>query len=363
MLNFSNFVRTTLRTPVTPTDTMLLLEAGSAALFSLSAGDYCYVTVSDSATVEIMKYTSIGPVINDTIPVMRGQDGTTPKAFPAGACVQVAWNKAQVSDFVVQLYNDMFDAALLGSDTIQVTATPTAPPPGGVYYAVKVDTHQMWYWDLNTPAWIELGNISQGVVVTTSPPSAPPAANVRFAINTSNGSLYYWNNGTWLQISSSAGAPGNEVWTRKTTHTTAITMPANIMWDPSHFGWTDDVRWQANPALPSILAVDAKNDFKLTHDAIIRVSCGVNAARTAGGECIGTLVLVSDDPTLVQGEWGVAWNFEVNQSQPSVVLNATTTPIKMHANTVLAFNIINDQISQPINIAKIYFSIEVLAQQ
>ena len=35
----------------------------------------------------------------------------------------------------------------------------------------------------------------------------------------------------------------------------------------------------------------------------------------------------------------------------------------MHANSVIAFNIINDQISQPIRIDRIFFSIEILAQQ
>jgi hypothetical protein len=363
-LSFSNFVRTTLRSPVTPSDTMLLLEAGSGVLFGLSPGDYCYVTVNDGVTVEVMKYTSIGPVINDTIPVARGQDGTTAKAFPAGACVQVAWNKAQVADFVTQLYNEMFDAALLGSDTIQVTTTPTSPPPGGVHYAVRVDTHQMWYWDPNTPAWIELGNISNGIVVTGANPTAPPGPNVRFAINTADGSLWYWNNTAWLRISSEAESSGAEIWTRDTTNTSPIVLNPGA-YTGSTFSWADHVHWQANPSIASNLVWDASGAFKVNHDALVIVSCGVNAeAGTVGVHGAGKLVLTTSDPAFPTGEWGTDFVFDTFTTSGATVLNAITTPLLVHLNSLLGMNLIFDIGSVgTLKVHKIFFSVEILALQ
>jgi len=362
MLNFANFIRTTLRAPATPTDTVLQLESGSGAMFSIPSGDYCYLTVNDSATVEIMKYTSIGPVIDDTIPVMRGQDGTTAKAFPAGSCVQIAWNKKQVADFVTQLYNEMFDAALLGSDTIQVTTEPTAPPPGGVYYAVRVDTHQMWYWDVNTPAWIEIGNISNGIVVVSTTPTAEPAPNVRFAINTADGSLWYWNNTEWIKLSSEAESAGGEIWTRTTTHTSPVSLTPGD-YDGSDFGWTDHVHWRANMSLPSHLVWTAGNTFKVDHDALIIATCGANAeAGTIGAHSSGKLILTTDDPSFPTGEWGVGYVFDTWSTSGAVVLNAITTPLLVHAGNVVGVNLIYDTGSVGVlKVHKIFFSIEVLA--
>jgi hypothetical protein len=364
MLNFSNFVRTTLRSPATPSDTTLFLEAGSGALFALPAGDYCYVTVNDSTTVEVMKYTSIGPILNDTIPVQRGVDGTTAKAFPAGACVQVAWNKKQVSDFVTQLYNEMFNAAMLGSDTIHVTATPVSPPPGGVYYAVRVDTHQLWYWNLDGPGWIELGNISQGIVVTTSAPTSAPAPNVRFAIDTSTSTLYYWNNTAWLAISSSAASAGAEAFTRGTSNIVTIN-PGHAPLTSRDFAWAYYASWQANPALPTSITVDTNNRFKILHDALVVVSSGLNAeATTPGADCKGIFVLTSDDPTLIYGEWGGSWNFDPTMSSTAIVSNAVTTPVKLHAGSVIDINLILDSTSvSGIKVNKVLVGIEVIALQ
>jgi hypothetical protein len=301
-------------------------------------------------------------VINDTIPVARGQDGTTAKAFPAGACVQVAWNKAQVADFVTQLYNEMFDAALLGSDTIQVTTTPTSPPPGGVHYAVRVDTHQMWYWDPNTPAWIELGNISNGIVVTGANPTAPPSPNVRFAINTADGSLWYWNNTAWLRISSEAESSGAEIWTRDTTHTSPVVLNPGA-YTGLTFGWADHVRWQANASLASNLVWDSTGAFKVNHDAMVIVSCGVNAeAGTVGVHGAGKLVLTTSDPSFPTGEWGTDFVFDTFSSFGPTVLNAITTPLKVVAGSLLGMNLIFDIGSVgTLKVHKIFFATEVLA--
>lgn len=98
----NNFIRTTLAVAISPSATTLQLATGGGALFDIPAGDWCYITVNDSTTVEVMKYVSTGSEAGDIIGVLRGQDNTTPKAFPAGACVAVGWNTAQVSAFIEQ---------------------------------------------------------------------------------------------------------------------------------------------------------------------------------------------------------------------------------------------------------------------
>ncbi len=98
-----NFVKTALRAACSPSDTVLFLTPGTGILFdAIGAGDWCYVTVNDSTTVEVMRYDSVGPTSNDSIPVVRAQDNTTAKAFPVGSCVAIGWNVGQITALVDQ---------------------------------------------------------------------------------------------------------------------------------------------------------------------------------------------------------------------------------------------------------------------
>jgi hypothetical protein len=227
---------------------------------------------------------------------------------------------------------------------------------------VNVATHQLWYWNVNGPAWIELGNISQGIVVTTAPPSGAPAANVRFAVNTSDATLWYWNNTAWIQISSAAASGGAEVWTRQNVNevTAPVGGPPIV---GASFNWTDHAHWQANTALASSLQWAPEHRFKANHDMLVVVSIGVNAeAATHGVDCKGTVVLTTDDPGLPTGEWGVGWNFDPGQTSPAVVASITTTPLVLHAGKVVDLNIIVDGASASgLLVHKILISMEILA--
>lgn len=122
----NNFIRTTLGAPCSPTDVTLQLVTGGGAMFNIPAGAWCYITVNDSTTVEVMKYTSTGPVVGDVIGVTRAQDNTTAKAFPAGACVAVGWNVAQVEAFVL----DLLGGATGGTGSGATGPTGPAGPTG-----------------------------------------------------------------------------------------------------------------------------------------------------------------------------------------------------------------------------------------
>src|SRR6478752_8475165 len=132
MLVVPNFARTTLRASIGPQNTQLMLAIGGGMYFEIGAGNYMYITVEDGQSVEIMKYTCTGPVTNDMINVSRGEDGTTPKAFPAGSCVKVAWNVAQLQELMNQTFVSIFNSTVLPPNTIKVQTVPTAPPPVNV---------------------------------------------------------------------------------------------------------------------------------------------------------------------------------------------------------------------------------------
>ncbi len=197
-----NFVRTTLRAPIGASDTQLQLATDTGALFDpIAAGDYVFITVNDLTTAEIMKYTSSGPVVNDTIIVERAQDGTTAKAFPAGSCVAIGWNVQQVVDLINQIL-----LPLVGANTMLVSSTPVGPPAEGIIYAVDPTTGQHWYYDATGPAWVYLN--SNSVQLMTVVPTVAPEGNVIWTIDTTTFVLYFWNSVEWIVVGTGGAGSG-----------------------------------------------------------------------------------------------------------------------------------------------------------
>jgi hypothetical protein len=206
-----NFARTTLRAAITPASTQLLLAAGTGAYFNIGSGNYLYATIEDGNQVEIVLYNCTGVVVNDTITVLRGQDGTSAKAFPAGACVKVAWNVQQVEDLVTQTFISLFDSTNLPPNTTQVTDVPAAPPEPNVIYAIWITEHRFWYW--TGASWIEIGNPRDSVLAGSGDPSGTPATNVAFYVNTDTGELWYWTGSAWMSVAG-GNTSTEEYWNR-----------------------------------------------------------------------------------------------------------------------------------------------------
>jgi len=188
-----------------------MLAIGGGMYFEIGAGNYCYLTIEDGQSVEIVRYHCTGPVSNDSITVVRGQDGTSSKAFPAGACVKVAWNVAQVTELTEQTFVNIFNSTTLPPNTMQVGAPPTAPPPNHIIYAVWVEHKRIWVWNLLV--WTELGNTRDAVLVGHADPSGTPLTNVAFYINLDNGALWYWTGLAWLRVGGETGSV-EEYWVR-----------------------------------------------------------------------------------------------------------------------------------------------------
>lgn len=94
---YTNNAASTLSASITNSQTSLSVASGQGALFpSLSGGNYFYATLVDgSANIEIVKVTSRS---TDTFTVVRGQDGTTGRAYSAGDKVELRIVRALLDD-------------------------------------------------------------------------------------------------------------------------------------------------------------------------------------------------------------------------------------------------------------------------
>jgi hypothetical protein len=151
---------------------------------------------------------------------------------------------------------------------------------------------------------------------------------------------------------------GAEIWTRRSSSAAVLVLPGHTV-TGANFAWTENAQWRANSALPSIIQFVGGN-FKLTRNALVIASVGINAQ--ASGNSSGTVVLVSDDPNLTLGEWGVAYNFDPGQSQNAAVLSAVTCPIRIAGGSIIGFNFIVDASSSvSVKVNRIYYSLEIYA--
>jgi len=83
-LKVANNAYGTLNAGITNSDTTIVLNAGEGARFpSLSAGDYFFATLIDTTNnLEIVKVTARS---TDTMTIVRGEDGTSARAFNANS--------------------------------------------------------------------------------------------------------------------------------------------------------------------------------------------------------------------------------------------------------------------------------------
>lgn len=99
-IQFANNAATTLFSSVLLSDTQIIVSPGGGALFPAAGGsNYFMVTVVDIATglLEIMKVTNRS---GDTFTVVRAQEDTTARAFPAGSPVELRLTAQSIFDAV-----------------------------------------------------------------------------------------------------------------------------------------------------------------------------------------------------------------------------------------------------------------------
>lgn len=118
----SNNASAALASSLTSSSTSIILAAGQGSEFpSPGASDYFYATLVDSSNnIEIVKATARA---GDTITVVRGQDGTTPRAFPVGSLLELRIVAATFTD----LQNEIVPDPLVPSGTKMLFVQTSAP--------------------------------------------------------------------------------------------------------------------------------------------------------------------------------------------------------------------------------------------
>lgn len=96
------FTHSKLASSLSITETVLTLPFGDGAKFKIDIGDHFYVTLHSGTIFEHVKVIS---ATQDTITVVRAQDGTAAQSFNVGTCLDVKWNPAQLCEFVKSCTN------------------------------------------------------------------------------------------------------------------------------------------------------------------------------------------------------------------------------------------------------------------
>lgn len=121
MLLFTNNAEGTLAAGITAGDTTIVLTAGHGARFPDASGaeSYFYATMIDTSNnKEIVKVTNRA---TDTLTVVRGQDGTTPRSFLSGDRFTLRWNRAMID---ASRQESTQRTSTSGTDTYAATLSP-----------------------------------------------------------------------------------------------------------------------------------------------------------------------------------------------------------------------------------------------
>lgn len=329
-----NFVRTTLRAPLGLSDTQLLLASGTGSQFNaIAAGDWCYITVNDAVNAEVVKYTSGGDVVNDTLIVERAQDGTGAKAFPVGACVAVGWNVAQVTALVQQV-------AAFPTITTQVVTTPAAPPPEGVIFAINNSTGDVWFW--TGAVWVYLN--SNSTQLMTVAPTDPPPHNVTWAINTITLSLYYWTGLTWILVSGGGGIGYREILGRQYL-TLGSGIPVTVGSEQTFsamvtagMGVLPSVSYKSDPTIAGVIQIESNNLLKFLAPCIVQLTATVQGDMDdfTHDFSAGLSIFHAADSY----EWLTRQCIPANSGWTVVGMNVSTGPVEVTANDEWDVNLV-----------------------
>ena len=114
-------------------DTSAVLDPAGAQRLAPTDGTQLFLTITNGPQVEIVLVTS---TTGNTFTVARAQDGTIEQNFPAGSCVESAWNKAQMAAFIQSLVSPSncggFTGTAVPGDSLKfINGICAARIPGG----------------------------------------------------------------------------------------------------------------------------------------------------------------------------------------------------------------------------------------
>jgi hypothetical protein len=96
MEKFANNAAGVLSAGISNSDVSLVLNTGQGSRWpTLGVGDWCWTTITDGTTIEIVRVTARS---GDTLTIVRGRQGTTGTSFSAGAAVQMRLTRQTLED-------------------------------------------------------------------------------------------------------------------------------------------------------------------------------------------------------------------------------------------------------------------------
>lgn len=129
-LLFANQAQTTLAAPVSSTDTTIYLAAGTASYFPNPGADEVFkLTLIDTFSSLITEIVLVTAVVGDALTVVRGQEGTVPRAWKRGDFAANLMTAGTGNDFaqIYDLENTKYNASFINMDaqTGNIYAAPT----------------------------------------------------------------------------------------------------------------------------------------------------------------------------------------------------------------------------------------------
>ena len=219
-LLFANQAQTTLALPVASTDTVIYVAAGTGSYFPApSANQAVTITLVNSINNLVVEIVSCTNITGDALTVIRGQEGTIPRAWNRGDFVTnlmtagTANSFAQIYGLNNALYSPHFANTL--TDSGQVTAVPINPTDlVNKQYADSISTGAAKYeCQCATTGDITLSGLQTIDGYTT-------IANDRVVVRAQANSAY---NGIWIaETTAWTRAPDMEAWSQVPGATTFV---------------------------------------------------------------------------------------------------------------------------------------------
>ena len=139
-LKAANFAETTLQSAVQPGDVVFVVASADLAKFpTLAPGDWFYLTVDNGTVREIVKCTAM---TSNSFTVVRAQEGTTARAWPAGTRLYCAITAATLADVIAQAQSG-----------------PMTPAVGSMRYNTATGLTEYW----SGSSWVPLNTNDSGL--------------------------------------------------------------------------------------------------------------------------------------------------------------------------------------------------------
>lgn len=269
-IKFTNNASATLAASITSTQTSVSVTTGQGALFpTLSAGDYFYVTFSDSANnLEIAKCTARS---SDTLTVVRGQDGTTGRAFSAGDKCELRFTAAGIEDLGTGVNTTNLQAGTTLNGVAIVTTTGTQTLTNKTLTSPTINTPSISSPNISgTPfAPTATAGTNNGQIATTEFVTSAIAASPLPA-------------GTRLLFQQTSAPTG---WTKDTTHNDkALRVVSGAAGSGGTVGFTSAFASQAVSGTVGSTTLATSQIPSHTHSTVLRPTGGsISASSIKGG--------------------------------------------------------------------------------